>query len=456
MKEKNTSEIVTDALIEGFQKIMTRTFDLIYLQDLDESQARLIAKYNEMTTFISGRAAHSIATERMLSEEQKKSELASRSKSRFLANMSHEIRTPINGIIGLGRMLLDAPLAPQQQEQVKMLLDSASYLHGLINDILDLSKIEEGKLKMETSLFSIDEIIGMVSHTVMYSASQKQIEFKVQNSFPNEFYLLGDPLRLRQILINLLSNAIKFTPEKGTVKLVVERDEMTATDVTVKVHVIDSGIGLDSETKSRLFRPFEQADVSTTRRFGGTGLGLSISKNLAEMMGGSIGVESKLGFGADFWFTVRLGLGPSMENLFSDQSGVQVDLAALQAPQERVKVLMAEDHLINQVVMKALLEKYELDVDVVGNGREALEAVKTGKYQLVLMDCQMPEMDGFEATRSIRSLDDFNLSRIPIIALTANAMSGDKEQCLSAGMNGFIGKPVEIPELERQLRQWLR
>lgn len=414
------------------------------------------AEYNATMRHLQEKAKVHQKMEQMLKDSQRVAEKASHSKSRFLANMSHEIRTPINGIIGLARMIQDGKLEEEQKNQINMLLDSAAYLQGLINDILDLTKIEEGKMRMEVALFSVEEVVEMVVNTVRFSAQKKNIALNVENSFTNDIFLLGDPLRLRQILINLMTNAIKFTPDSGVVTLKIYSSEMTSDDALLKVEVIDSGIGMDEATRERLFKPFEQADVSTTRKFGGTGLGLSICKRLVEMMGGDIGVDSVLSKGSTFWFTSRFALGPSMENLIPDVQTPDWMKEDIQEKAEPIKVLMAEDHLVNQLVMKALLEKYNLEVKIVNNGLEAIEAAKTGDYRLIFMDCQMPEMDGYEATKHIRSLPDMNISRLPIIALTANAMSGDKEHCLECGMNGFIAKPVEIPELENQLRQWLR
>lgn len=413
-------------------------------------------QYNQMVNHLGEKAKVHQKMEEMLKESQRVAQQASHSKSRFLANMSHEIRTPINGIIGLARMIQDGNLAPEQKNQINMLLDSAAYLQGLINDILDLTKIEEGKMRMEVALFSVEEVIEMVVNTVRFGAQKKNITLNIENSFINDIFLLGDPLRLRQILINLLTNAIKFTPDSGVVTLKIYASQITSDDALLKVEVKDSGIGMDQATKDRLFKPFEQADASTTRKFGGTGLGLSICKRLVEIMGGEIGVESVLSQGSTFWFTSRFALGPSMENLIPDVQTPDWMKDEVQEKAEPIKVLMAEDHLVNQIVMKALLEKYNLEVKIVNNGLEAIEAAKTGEFRLIFMDCQMPEMDGYEATKHIRSLPDGSISRLPIIALTANAMSGDKEHCLECGMNGFIAKPVEIPELENQLRQWLR
>lgn len=391
-----------------------------------------------------------------LNAAQERAEAASKAKSRFLANMSHEIRTPINGIIGLARMIQDGGgLSEGQRSQLEMLLDSAAFLFGLINDILDLSKIEAGKLSIESSLFAMDELIDMVRNTVAFAAAKKKIDLKIENGTRTERLMVGDPLRLRQILVNLLTNAIKFTPDGGSIFLRVIERQAVADAASFRIEVQDTGIGMDEATKNRLFKPFEQADASTTRRFGGTGLGLSICKNLVEMMGGTLGFDSHVGEGARFWFDLTFKLGPSTEDLLSSDHGGGVE--GHETPvYSGFRVLMAEDHPINQVVMKALLEKYSLTVDVVENGVQAVEAVRSGNYHMVLMDCQMPEMDGFEATRRIRGLSDPNKANVPIIALTANAMTGDREFCLQAGMSGFVGKPVDITQLEENLGKWLK
>lgn len=443
-------------LTQGFRGLRDEKF--VNVPNIFENKqlAEFFEEYNTTVNYLLAQSKDHHKMSELLTESQRMAQLASHSKSRFLANMSHEIRTPINGIIGLARMIQDGNLTETQRTQVNMLLDSASYLQGLINDILDLTKIEEGKMRMEIALFSVGEVIEMVMNTVQYSAQKKHITLNIENQFTDDRFLLGDPLRLRQVLINLLTNAIKFTPEHGTISLIIEATELTSDDALIKVQVKDSGIGMDSATRDRLFKPFEQADASTTRKFGGTGLGLSICKKLVEMMGGQIGVESQLSKGSTFWFSARFNLGPSMENLIPEvqtPDWMKEDIEEKTAP---IKVLMAEDHLVNQIVMKALLEKYNLEVQIANNGLEAIEAAKTGLFRLIFMDCQMPEMDGYEATKHIRSLPDTRISMLPIIALTANAMSGDREHCLEVGMNGFIAKPVEIRELETQLRLWLR
>ncbi|HRK08764.1 MAG TPA: ATP-binding protein [Pseudobdellovibrionaceae bacterium] len=390
-----------------------------------------------------------------LQAARKIAETASIAKSRFLANMSHEIRTPINGIIGLARMIEDeGGLSEGQHKNVEMLLDSASYLHGLINDILDLSKIEAGKLRIESSYFSLDELIEMVVNNVGFAAKKRNIDLRCIRRLSCDRMLVGDALRIRQVLVNLLTNAIKFTPVGGTIHLEATERHISLDEVSIHFEVRDSGIGMDQETVQRIFMPFEQADPSTTRKFGGTGLGLAISRTLVEMMGGKLDCESQAGLGSTFWFDLRLPLGPSQDELLStDASQVKTDEFTRY---DGFHVLLVEDHPVNQIVMRATLEKFGLKVDLAQNGIQAVEAVKKQNYHLVFMDCQMPELDGIEATKLIRDLPHPKAARVPIVALTANVFSSDVENCFKSGMDGFLGKPVDIKALQVQLAKWLR
>lgn len=374
---------------------------------------------------------------------------SSRLKSSFLANMSHEIRTPINGVIGMTGLLADSPLQPEQKEYVDAIARSANALLVIINDILDVSKIEAGKLDIETVPFDLDEIISDVGKLASLETKKKKLQFNVQNPRDIEHLLQGDAGRIRQVLMNLISNAIKFTT-RGKVELRVEQIACNETDsIQIRFIIQDTGIGIEPHTLEKLFKPFTQADASTTRRFGGTGLGLSISKQLVELMGGKIGASSTQGKGSTFWFTLPFKLGDARKVVASPQElGKLPNFGG-------ARVLIAEDNFINQKVAYGILEKLGCKPHCVGNGLEALSALSDLPFDLVLMDCQMPELDGFEATARIRS-SKTAWSKIPIIAMTANVVKGDRERCLEAGMNDYISKPVKITELAKLIEHWFK
>ncbi len=370
---------------------------------------------------------------------------SSRLKSEFLANMSHEIRTPINGVLGMTGLLLDSNLSPEQFEYADAVRRSGESLLTVINDILDFSKIEAGKLDFELLEFNLVELFHDVVKTMRFGAEKKGIKLLSDLSQDLPTFVFGDPGRFRQILNNLISNAIKFTA-KGlvTVKAAVDGSGSDR----LKIEVLDTGLGITEHDIGKLFKAFTQADSTTARRFGGTGLGLTICKKLVECMGGSIGVKSVVNEGSTFWFTVNLK--------FSERKEIHPKaLAPLKnrAPVS-ARILVAEDNQINQVVIAKMLTKLGFRVDVVGNGREALTALLNIPYDLVLMDCQMPEMDGYEATTLIRR-DSKYPSSIPIIALTANAMKGDGDHCKAVGMNDYLSKPIKSDNLDETIRLWL-
>ena len=435
-------------------RVKARTSELEQAQTETESINNQLLETNE-------KLKASIEEAKQLAVE---AQAASKAKSEFLAAMSHEIRTPMNGVIGFTNLLLDSNMDETQRDYANTIKSSGESLLVIINDILDFSKIEAGKFFLDSTPFDMSATCSEVVELLSEQANAKNLELKLFYEQDARKHLVGDPGRTKQVLINLLSNAIKFT-ESGFIHVRVEKSAVDNHPDGLKISVTDTGIGIPSDKQNLLFEKFSQTDASTTRKYGGTGLGLAICKELVSLMNGKIGFKSKEGNGSVFWFSLPawefasdLSKSATEPNRLAQEGAGKFDLDQMEPLPSGFSVLLVEDNTVNQKLAAKILSRMGCHVDLAINGKEAVSMARKQTYDIIFMDCQMPEMDGYEATRRIRDFESDNKvpekERVPIIAITANAMRGDREKCLEEGMNDYIAKPIDAGQIGQLIDKW--